>query len=110
MPAPLGQQERNRKFLLRMTPQEDTFVRDRARSRGTSLNDAITGLIRDRMDAEAEFTNPEPIRPEPDRPDPKPLPPRRKARRPLRSTAERAADLLPPEPIPGQTAITDTDQ
>lgn len=99
MPAPLGQQERNRKFLLRMTDDEDTYARARARRLGTSLNDAITGFIRDAMAAA-----PEPVRPEPERPAPSP---QHKRRRPLRTdrTAEPA-----PEPIPGQTSITDPDQ
>ena len=113
MPAPLGQQARTHKFLLRMTADEDAYARDRARRLGTSLNDAITGALRDAMEAERRTApDPAPVRPEPDRPAPAPLPPRRKQRRPLRSTQDRASDLIgpPPEPIPGQTSITDPDQ
>lgn len=78
MPAPHGQPTRNKRFLLRMTHAEDAFVRARARTDGTSLNDTITALIRDAM--------------------PQPEPPKRGRR----TKADLAADRTPG---PGQTAI-----
>lgn len=112
MPAPIGQKPRDRKFLLRMTAGEDEYVRHLAVARHTSLNDAITGLIRDRMAAE----QPPPPAPQPPRNAPRtsaPEPP--KKRRPLHDRRKGSAkltwsDVSPPEPIPGQTAITDDDQ
>ncbi|MGW7283754.1 hypothetical protein ACWGIV_37005, partial [Streptomyces sp. NPDC054844] len=108
MPGPLGQQPRDRKFLLRMTAPEDDFVRERARSRTTSLNDAIASLIADAM--AAEQTPPAPPPPAPAQaPAPEPKTPRRKLRTPTRSTASLARDLTGPNadrtPGPGQTAV-----
>lgn len=109
MPGPLGQQTRNRKFLLRMTAPEDEYVRERARSRSTSLNDAITSLIADAM--AAEQTPPAPPPPAPAQasaPEPKTRT-ARKMRTPTRSTAARARDLTGPDadrtPGPGQMAV-----
>jgi hypothetical protein len=104
MPAPLGQQPRNRKFLLRMTAPEDEYVRGLARARSTSLNDAITGLIRERIAAE------QPTPP----PTPPPAPPAAaedttpKKRRRLHSR-NGLTEVYgpPPETSPGQTSITE---
>lgn len=85
-------------------------MRRRAMDRGTSLNDAITSLIRADMDA---HQTPPPAPPAPQAKPPAKSLPTRRARKPTLSTAERARTLLPPtddEPIPGQTAITDPDQ
>lgn len=110
MPAPIGQESRRRKFLLRMTDREDAYVRNLAVEKRSSLNDTITGLIRDRMDADQA--------PAPDPPEPPPAParPTQKAgeRRELgdRGRASAAADNWAPfvGHIQGQTAITDPDQ
>lgn len=115
MPSPLGHEKRDRKFLLRMTAAEDDYMRSLAHEQRTSLNDSITGLIRDRIAADAAPPPAAPA-PAPAKPPAKQLPARgRGARRPTVSTAERARTLLPPPledrtPGPGQTAITDDDQ
>ncbi|MFE0812659.1 hypothetical protein ACFW34_35080 [Streptomyces sp. NPDC058848] len=79
MPAPLGQPARDKKFLLRMTYEEDAFVRARARAAGTSLNDVIAALIRDAM-------------------------PQPETKRGRRTKADLAADRTPG---PGQISVTD---
>jgi hypothetical protein len=117
MPAPLGQQPRNRKFLLRMNEHEDAFVRGLAVTQHTSLNDVITGLIRDAMPPAAPSRTAPPEPPAPARAAPQPKPePKKAARRPLKDRRKGSVKLTwsdvagPPEPIPGQTAITDPDQ
>lgn len=51
MPAPHGQATPDewRRFLLRMTPQEDDFVRDYATLHHLSINTAIVTMIRHHM-------------------------------------------------------------
>lgn len=112
MPAPLGQESRDKNFLLRMTGDENEFVRSLARMKKTSLNDAITGLIRDAMAradaARARMTSER--TPPPDPPTPPAKPGRRRGGHvnPVKLTF---SDLgPPPEQIPGQPDITDPDQ
>jgi hypothetical protein len=121
MPAPLGKPPRTKNFLLRMDTKEDAFVRALARSQGTSLNDAITQLIRDRM---ARYGEPPP-RAAPPRPgSPSGLSGIAKAVSELPSVVKTVseppakpkrrrspADLSDPTDIPpGQMDITDPDQ
>lgn len=94
-----------------MTTPENEFVRRLASDQRTSLNDAITGLIRDRM-AASPYENPEPPAP-PAGPRPPADPAAPKKRRPLHDRRKGSVNLTwsdAPEPIPGQTAITDPDQ
>ena len=104
MPSPLGHEQRDRKFLLRMTDAEDDFVRSLAKWRGTSLNEAITALIRDakrRADEAGDRLKAEP----PKTPERPPARGRRKGMAPRFSFGD-----LTEEQIPGQTSVTDPDQ
>lgn len=47
MPAPLGSKDRPHRFLLRLTDDENQYVRDRARAWEVPLNTAISMIIRD---------------------------------------------------------------
>jgi hypothetical protein len=97
-----------------MDDQENAFVRVLARSDRTSINDAITSLIRDRM---ARYPAP-PAASDPPRKAPAlGFPARPKKRTPPSEPPEVLGGVLrdrkqdgPPEVIPGQTDILDDDQ
>lgn len=57
MPGPIGTPKRDSPFLLRMTADQDAYVRGLARDRGVALNTAIGDLIdgeKDRRDQHPE--------------------------------------------------------
>lgn len=121
-PAPLGKPTRDQAFLLRMTGEENAYVRECAVKWGVSLNTAICTIIaaakaRGEYDYFLEeqrkkLTDPAQA---PQAPQEPPAPPRptRKAR--AAAKTPRRQLLHPPgspsfeAPIPGQTAI-DTDE
>lgn len=113
MPAPIGHKPRTKQYLLRMSEEENTFVRERAREWEVSINLAICMIIneaqaRHRYDElmaakkAAEAAPPAPPAKKPAKKAPKKAAPNRLAG----WTA--AADMS--DDIPGQTAITDPDQ
>jgi hypothetical protein len=112
MPAPIGKEPRDHKFLLRMTARQNSFCRALAKTRGTSLNDAITSLIEDRMARYGEPPKPAPQQQTEPQQRPAPQPRSRSRRRATAEISDLARGLMPPpvDPVPGQMPLTDDDQ